>query len=350
MLASPRGDTVPEGEGLVYEPKWDGFRALVFRDGDDIAIQGRGGDDLAYAFPEVVDACRTRLPPEVVLDGELVIANGPWLDFEALGARLRPRSEAGGPSIAALARDTPATYVAFDLLAVGDDILLDEPLSARQARLDQLLGLTGRSLSDNSVVVSPRTTDPAVARSWFDTLESAGLDGVIVKDAAAAYAPGKRTQGKVKHRRTADVVVAGFRPHASDGQVGSLLLGLYDDRGVLHHIGVASGFSAKRRGEMTHALATWTADPADPHPWLQPEDGTRVPGGVNRWSRGRDATWTPVRHGLVAEVAYDQMEGDRLRHVATFLRWRPDRDPASCGYAQLQVPVPGADVRTLLGG
>lgn len=350
MLASPRGDAVPEGEGLVYEPKWDGFRALVFRDGDDIVIQGRGGDDLAYAFPEVVDACREALPREIVLDGELVIAQGPRLDFEALGARIRPRSEAGGPSIAALARDTPATYVAFDLLALGDDVLLDEPLAARQARLDEALGAAGQARSATSVVVSPRTTDPAVARSWFDTLESAGLDGVIVKDAGAPYEPGKRTQGKVKHRRTADVVVAGFRPHASDGQVGSLLLGLYDDRGVLHHIGVASGFSAKRRRELTGELATWVADPEDPHPWLQPEDGTRVPGGVNRWSRGRDATWTPVRPGLVAEVAYDQMEGDRLRHVATFLRWRPDRDPGSCGYAQLQGPVPGADVRTLLGG
>lgn len=343
MLAAPRGNVVPEGDGLVYEPKWDGFRAIVFRDGDDVVIQGRGGDDLAYAFPEIVDACRALLPPAVVLDGELVIVRGSRLDFEALGARIRPRSEAGGSSIAALARDTPATYVAFDILAFGSEDLLDQPLSVRHERLDA--ALLSAALP---IVQSPRTSDPGRARTWFDTLESAGLDGVIVKDGAEPYAPGKRTLGKVKHRRTADVVVAGFRPHKTDGEVGSLLLGLYDDGGRLHHVGVASGFSARRRAELTRELATAVVSPTDPHPWTEPREGTRIPGGVNRWSRGRDGAWTPLRPDLVAEVAYDQMEGERLRHVATFLRWRPDREPGSCTYAQLDRPVGAIDVRELL--
>lgn len=336
--AKGSGERIPEaGPGtLAYEPKWDGFRALIFRDGDAVVIQGRGGDDLAYAFPEMVEAARAFLPARLVLDGELVVVREGRLDFEALGSRLRPRSEAGKPSIARLAASTPAQYVAFDLLALGEESLLSLPFRDRRHRLEEALATAPAPFH-----VTPMTEDPRVARTWFEDFEGGGLDGLIVKPMADPYAPGKRALTKVKHARTLDAVVAGWRAHSSSpDEVGSLLLGLYDDAGLLHHIGVSSGFGAARRREFAATLAPYAVTDGDAHPWVEPTPGTRIPGGVNRWSRGRESGFTPVRPDLVAEVSYDQFEGDRLRHVAAWQRWRPDRSADSCTYAQVARPAP----------
>lgn len=328
---------------LTYEPKWDGFRALLFKDGPDVVIQGRGGDDLAYAFPEIVAASRELLPDRIVLDGELVIVGESELDFEALGRRLRPRAEAAGDSIRRLAEGSPAEYVAFDLLALDGDSLMGEPFEARRCALVDALASTARPFH-----VTPSTDDPVIAAEWFASFEGGGLDGLIVKPLADPYAPGKRTLTKVKHQRTLDAVVAGWRPHSSSPQaVGSLLLGLYDDQQVLHHIGVCSGFSASRRTELAELLAPYETTGNDPHPWLDPLPGTRAPGGVNRWSRGRDSTWMALRPDLVVEVAYDQFEGERLRHIATWQRSRPDRAAGSCTFEQVPRPVP-FDIRAVL--
>ena len=344
MLAAPSRDGIPANdEGLYsYEPKYDGFRALIFRDGDEVVVQGRSGDDLAYAFPEVVAAAES-LPERIVLDGELVVVAGGTLDFEALGSRLRPRSEAGGPSIERLARDVPARYIAFDLLALGDDALLDSPFHERRSALVSTLGDSASGFD-----VTPTTLDTSTARDWFEHFEGGGLDGLIVKPLADPYRPGKRDLLKVKHQRTLDAVVAGWRPHTSSPlQVGSLLLGLYDEDSRLHHIGVCSGFSARRRTELFEELSDFSLAEGDPHPWHSAGEGTRLPGAVNRWSRGRDSSWHPLRPDLVAEVSYDQFEGDRLRHVAGWKRWRPDRDPLSCTYAQVVRPAP-IDIEALL--
>ncbi len=345
MLAAPGGDAIPVGAPgeFAYEPKWDGFRALVFRDGHDVVVQGRSGDDLAYAFPEVVAAAREALPERIVLDGELVIVSGSTLDFEALGARLRPRSEEGKASIRRLSEDTPARYVAFDLLALGDESLLDRPMIERRAALTTNLEALHPSFS-----VTPATEDVALAADWFNRFEGGGLDGLIVKALAAPYAPGKRALRKVKHQRTIDAVVAGWRPHASSPeQVGSLLLGLYDGHERLHHIGVCSGFSARRRAEMYADIAEFTLPDDAPHPWRDAPEGLRIPGAINRWSKGRASDWRALRPELVAEVAYDQFEGDRLRHVASWQRWRPDRTPESCTFDQVARPAP-FDIRTVL--
>ena len=354
MLAAAWTDALPgDAAGIrgqdpsvqySFEPKWDGFRALLFRDGDAVVVQGRSGEDLAYAFPEVVAACREELPERIVIDGELIVISGERLDFEALGARIRPRSEAGGASIAGLAESSPAAFVAFDALALGDVDLLGEPNSARREILVEAMSAAGSRMR-----LTPQTPDPVRAREWFAAFEGAGLDGLIARDPALPYRPGKRVLGKIKHRRTADVVVAGFRRHSSDANPGSLLLGLHDDDARLHHIGVASGFSARRRAELAVELAPYALAEGASHPWIGAPEGTRVPGGVNRWSRGRDSSWTPLRPDLVAEVGYDQMEGDRLRHVASLQRWRPDRDPASCRYGQDEPPPP-LDVRRVLDG
>ncbi|MGI9196172.1 MAG: ATP-dependent DNA ligase [Candidatus Nanopelagicales bacterium] len=321
---------------LAYEPKWDGFRALLFRDGDAVVIQGRGGDDLAYAFPEIVEAARAILPPRIVLDGELIVVQGSRLDFEALGSRLRPRSEAGKPSIARLADALPAQYVAFDLLALEDALLLPLPFRDRRRHLEEALASAHAPFR-----VTPMTEDADVARLWFERFEGGGLDGLIVKPMADPYAPGKRTLTKVKHARSLDAVVAGWRAHSSSpDEVGSILLGLYDDAGRLHHIGVCSGFSAARRREFADLLTPYAVPEGDRHPWIDAEPGTRIPGGSHRWSRGRDSGFHPLLPDLVAEVAYDQFEGDRLRHVASWQRWRPDRSAASCTYDQAARPAP----------
>lgn len=344
MLAAPGGDTVPENPALAFEPKWDGFRALVFRSADRVVLQGRGGEDLAYAFPEVVRAVARDLPSYVVLDGEIVVIRDGALDFSALGTRLRPRSESA--SILRLADSSPATLIAFDVLALGDRLLVDAPYLERRRVLESL------ALRGSDIRLTPMTRDHAEAARWFVDVEGAGLDGLIAKDVEATYKPGKRAMTKIKHRRTLDAVVAGWRPHAKEpDEVGSLLLGLHDDLGRLHHIGAVSGLSASRRRELTDDLRSMRIGDDIDHPW-RPRDGetpddVRRPGGINRWSRGREKPWHALRPERVAEVAYDQFEGalragqgspaglPRLRHLAAWVRWRPDRSPESCTYAQV---------------
>lgn len=356
MLAKPGASVVPDNPHgtLAYEPKWDGFRCIVFRDHDTVILQGRGGDDLGYAFPEVVDLVRTTMPQRVVLDGELVIVQGERLAFEALGQRLRPRSEEGRESMLARARDFPASFIGFDLLALGDTDLIEAAFADRRAALEDVFASVPVDVAPRAgAYLTPQTRDADVARQWFAAVEGAGLDGLIVKDLTDTYHPGARTLVKVKHARTLDAVVAGWRPHSAAGPdgpvVGSLLLGLWEgDR--LHHVGVASSFTARRRIELTEELAEFAVADGQPHPWLDDvREGTRVPGAQHRWAKGRDSAWRPLRPELVAEVGYDQFEGDRLRNVAKFVRWRPDRSPSECGYDQVERSAP-LPVSALLAG
>ncbi len=335
MLAAGGDTEVPFGPGMAYEPKWDGFRALIFRAGNAVVVQGRGGDDLSYAFPEVVASAQADLPDRVVLDGELIIIRDGVLDFPAMGARIRPRSEAGGRAIADMSRDTPATYIAFDVLALGDESFLDRPYAERRR------ALTGLALGSARMRTTPATDDHALATQWFHRFEGGGLDGLIVKDVSAPYSPGKRTLRKVKHQRTLDAVVAGWRGHSKNAdEVGSLLLGLYDGD-TLHHVGVTSGFSARLRAELTDQLGALTLSESADHPWRgETTVAQRRPGAVNRWSRGRSGDWHALPPDQVVEVTYDQFEGDRLRHVARWLRWRPDREPHSCTVEQIPRPEP----------
>ena len=327
--------TTDTSQDWAFEPKWDGFRCLIFRDGADVIVQGRSGDDLAYCFPEIVAACQT-LPDQIILDGELIILEAGRLQFERLGQRIRPRSEAGGWKIAEMQKEFPADFVAFDILQSGRSDLMSSPYSERRARLNQI-ELTP------PLHRSPASESPAEALDWFHRLEGAGLDGVIAKRLADPYQPGKRSMLKFKHVRTADVVVAGWRPHKSPGTqgqavVGSLLLGLYDDSGVLHHVGVASGFSASRREELTGFLAPLTLGSHESHPWLSAHSGDgdqRRPGGQSRWTGKKDLSFHLLRLELVAEVKYDHMEGSRFRHVTRLQRFRPDRTPQSCQFSQL---------------
>jgi ATP-dependent DNA ligase len=333
----------PRG-GYQYEPKWDGFRCVVFRDGDDLLLQSRNGKPLDRYFPELQGPLRTLLPARCVVDGELVVPRGGVLDFDALSERIHPAAS----RVAQLAERTPARFVAFDLLAIDDADLLGRPLRDRRGRLEDVFGDTRPP-----VHLSPATRDAATAVDWFERFEGAGLDGIIAKPLDGSYAPGKRTLLKVKHQRTADVVVGGFRWHKDGAGVGSLMLGLYDDAGHLRHIGVASSFSARRRSELVDELASHR--PADgevlEHPWLDgPGEGGSAasPRAPSRWNSGKDTSWEPLRLELVAEVTYEQLQGDRLRHGARFLRWRPDRDPVSCRYDQLETPVP-AELGELFG-
>jgi ATP-dependent DNA ligase len=325
---------LPHGD-LLYEPKWDGFRCLVFRDGDELFLQSRNGKPLDRYFPELQRPLREQLPDRCVVDGELVVPRDDKLDFDALSERIHPADS----RVVQLAATTPARFVAFDLLALGDDDLTDRALVDRRAALEEAL----REVAP-PVHLSPVTRDAATAADWFERFEGAGLDGVIAKPLAERYAPGKRTLLKVKHQRTADVVVGGFRWHKDGAGVGSLLLGLFDDEGRLRHIGVASSFSAKRRAELIDELAPHRPAEDEPleHPWIEgaTEGATASPRAPSRWNSGKDTSWEPLRLGLVAEVAYEQLTGDRLRHGARFLRWRPDRDPASCRYDQLDEPTP----------
>jgi ATP-dependent DNA ligase len=323
---------LPTGD-LLYEPKWDGFRCLVFRDGDDLLLQSRNRKPLDRYFPELQAPLRGSLPPRVVLDGELVVPRDGSLDFDALSERIHPAAS----RVATLAARTPARYVAFDLLALGEDDLTDRPFAERREQLEVALAGALPPLH-----LSPVTRDPAVATDWFRRFEGAGLDGVIAKPADGCYGPGKRTLWKIKHQRTADVVVGGFRWHKDGEGVGSLLLGLHDDAGRLRHIGVAASFPAARRRTLTEELAPFrpAVGEALDHPWLEGDGATASPRDPSRWNTGRDTSWEPLRIALVAEVAYEQLQGDRLRHGARFLRWRPDRDPSSCRYDQLEVPPP----------
>jgi ATP-dependent DNA ligase len=350
MLAAPLGSTVPDQPGLSFEPKWDGFRCLVFVDHGGVVLQGRGRSksadevvDLAYAFPEVVDAVAAQVPQGTILDGEIVVQHDGRLDFGVLSSRLRPRSEAEGSNIARLAREHPASLLLFDVLWSGRD-LMAEAFADRRAVLESLaVGW------QPPLLLTPSTTDREVATDWFVRYESAGVDGLIVKAVADPYLPGKRAQGKVKHLRTADVVVAGWRAYTKPGPdgepiVGSLLLGLHDDEGRLQYVGGASAFTAKARRELVHLLAPSTCADDEPHPW-RGSTGVRLPGTANRWKK--EQPWVALRPERVAEVEYDQMEGDRFRHGVSFVRWRPDRGAATCGYDQLEVP-PRSSIEDLL--
>jgi ATP-dependent DNA ligase len=352
MLAKATRE-IPDDGTWSFEPKWDGFRAIVFRDGDDVEIGSRNEKPLTRYFPELLDPLRSALPERAVVDGEIVIATERGLDFDLLSQRIHPAAS----RITKLSQEIPATFVGFDLLAEGNDDLRGAPFADRRARLERALGgLTGGP--DARVLLTPVTTDPVRAAEWFEHFEGAGFDGVVVKALVGEYREGERAMLKVKHLRTADVVVAGTRPHKDGNGIGSLLLGLYDGEGVLHHVGVASSFTAARRRELVDELAPYREGALDGHPWRDwseagrsgtaHETAQRKPGAQSRWTGGKDLSWDPLRIELVAEVAYEHLQGDRFRHTARFQRWRPDREPPSCTYSQLDVPVP-AELHDIFG-
>ena len=334
---------LPVGE-FLYEPKWDGFRAIVFRDGDDIEIGSRNEKPLTRYFPELVGSLRANLPERCVVDGEIVIATENGLEFDLLSLRIHPAAS----RIKKLGEETPASFVAFDLLALGADDLRALPFAERRKRLERAM-----MKSKAPVLLTPATRDADEAADWFERFEGAGLDGVVAKPLDGEYREGERTMHKVKHQRTADCAVAGYREHKESG-VGSLLLGLYDDDGVLHHVGVASSFAAPLRQQLLEDVAPYRKNALANHPWAEwageaaGESGQRMPGGPSRWNAGKDLSWEPLRVELVAEVAYEHLQGDRFRHTARFGRWRPDREPASCTYAQLDAPVP-LELREVFG-
>ena len=344
MLAK-LADTIPVGDSWIYEPKWDGFRALIFKDGADLFIQSRDLKPLNRYFPELEEPLRAALPDRCVLDGEIVIATGGVLDFDALLLRIHPAAS----RVAMLAKEAPASFVAWDLLALGDDDLRKRPLEERRKLLEKVLGE-----SRAPVHLTPITTDAAVAQDWFQRFEGAGLDGVIAKPKTLEYLPGKRAMMKIKHARTADCVVAGFRWYkdARGELVGSMLLGLYDREGKLHSVGVASSFKREERAKLTQFFEPYRKDARETHPWKEwaqwQSEQQRMPGATSRWNRGKDLSWEPLRIELVAEVAYDHMQGDRFRHATHFKRWRPDKPPADCRYDQLEVSAP-AELRAIFG-
>jgi ATP-dependent DNA ligase len=336
---------LPEGDEWLFEPKWDGFRAIVFRAGDEVYIQSRDCRPLDRYFPELHDLFRQSLPARAVVDGEIVIAGPRGLDFDALQLRLHPAAS----RVAKLAAATPASFVAFDLLAEGTQDLRPRPQAERRERLEKAMaGAKG------AVHLTPCTRRRELAREWFHRFEGAGLDGVIAKHEAAAYQPGKRVMVKVKHTRTADCVVAGFRwhKHGPGERVGSLLLGLYDAKGALHHVGVTSSFTTAARRQLAQELEPLRKEALARHPWrewAEVMDGAqRMPGGQSRWSQGKDLSWEPLRIERVCEVKYDHLQGDRFRHATTFLRWRPDKRPADCRYDQLEVTAP-AELAQIFG-
>jgi ATP-dependent DNA ligase len=332
MLAKIAEDLPPEG-AFLYEPKWDGFRALVFRQGDDVYLQSRDLRPLNRYFPELEKALAQALPRGCVLDGEIVVVGPKGLDFDALQQRLHPAAS----RVAKLAKETPAAFVAFDLLAAGGRSTMELPQSERRVRLERLLGSAAPP-----VHLTPMTRERAVAEDWLQRFEGAGLDGVIAKPEALPYQPGKRAMYKIKHSRTADCVVAGFRWYRDrEEAVGSLLLGLYDDAGVLHHVGVTSAFTLQTRKDLVEELAPLRKNALENHPWRDwanaNDDSTRMPGAQSRWSAGKDLSWEPLRPERVCEVKYDHLQGDRFRHAAVFVRWRDDKPPQDCRYDQLEV-------------
>ncbi len=351
MLAKSQ-PRIPDGDGWIYEPKWDGFRALVFRDGDQVYLQSRDLKPLDRYFPELIEPLRAVSRPgsRFVLDGEIVIARDGGLDFESLLLRIHPAAS----RVAKLASETPASFVAFDLLAEGDDDLRAAPLSERRAGLERLLGER-----PESVLLTPATTAATVAQEWFDVFEGAGLDGVVAKRHDLRYLAGERAMIKIKHLRTADCVVAGFRWHKNGPgtMIGSLLLGLWNSAGQLQHVGVTSSFTNEKRRELVAFLEPYRVDALTGHPWRDwaeaeasaAAEGRRMPGATSRWNRGKDLSWQPLRPELVCEVAFDHLQGDRFRHASTFLRWRPDRSPDSCRYDQLD-ETPPALLSDLFGG
>lgn len=348
MLAKRVGD-LPAGGTWIFEPKWDGFRALVFRDGDEIEVQSRDEKPLNRYFPEVVETLRQQLPARCVLDGEIVIAKNGGLDFEALQLRLHPAES----RVKLLSKQIPASIVFFDLLAEGDRDLRGEPFQKRRQELEAVL-----SSAAPPVHLTPATRESSVASDWFRRFEGAGLDGVMAKSIAGTYEANKRVMLKVKHERDCDCVVAGFRWYKKSERtaVGSLLLGLFDASGGLQHVGVCASFTSEKRVELVEFLAPYRVDAPVNHPWSQwaeygttnGDAGHRIPGGQSRWSQGKDLSWEPLRPELVVEVAYEHMQGDRFRHLAQFRRWRTDKTPGDCTYAQLEV-VPPLELAEIFG-
>ncbi|MFE6647387.1 ATP-dependent DNA ligase [Nocardioides sp. NPDC057772] len=354
MLAKPGSASILKTlENVQLEPKWDGFRCIVFKDGDEVELASRNTKPLTRYFPEVVEALRKALPEKIVLDGEIFVAIGNRLEFEVLQQRIHPAKS----RIDLLAEETPAAYAAFDLLAVGEESFVEKPLIERRAALEEIFS----TVTSDNVHLCTTTTDPATAQEWFTRFEGAGLDGVMAKPLDAPYSPDKRTMLKIKHSRTADVVVAGYREHKTSTPekplLGSLLLGLYapgeDGQPELQHIGVSASFTAARRAELWQEMQELVV-PIEEHPWGRWQEfltanPDRVPGTQSRWSQGKDLSFTPLRPERVLEVGYDHMEGRRFRHTAQFKRWRPDRDPESCGYEQLEEPV-AYELSEVLGG
>jgi ATP-dependent DNA ligase len=337
MLAK-LADALPTGGGFLYEPKWDGFRAIVFRDDSEVYIQSRDLRPLDRYFPELHQVLLEQLPPGCVVDGEIVIVTPQGLDFDALQLRLHPAAS----RVAKLSKEAPSSFVAFDVLAAGGRDVRGVAQAQRRALLEQTL----EGVAD-PVYLTPMTRDAAVAAEWLQRFEGAGLDGVIAKPDSGLYEPGKRAMIKIKHARTADCVVAGFRWHkeGKNRLIGSLLLGLYDDRGALHHVGVTSAFTMARRRELAIELEPLRQHALEQHPWRDwAEAGgaepTRMPGGQSRWSAGKDLSWEPLRLERVCEVKYDHLQRDRFRHATTFLRWRTDKQPKDCRYDQLEVVAP----------
>jgi ATP-dependent DNA ligase len=349
MLANRVGE-LPTGDGWIFEPKWDGFRTLIFRDGDELFIQSRDEKPLERYFPELVEPLKAQLPERAVVDGEIVIALGNALDFEALQLRLHPAAS----RVKLLAKETPASVVFFDILCAHDRDLRTAPFGERRAMLESLLGDAAAPLH-----LTPATRDRAVAADWFRRFEGAGLDGVIAKPERGVYEPNKRVMLKVKHERECDCVVAGFRWHknAHGTAIGSLLLGLFDDAGNLEHVGVCASFTAAKRRELVEFLAPYRSDALVGHPWRawaesQPNENDAIhrrPGMQSRWSQGKDLSWEPLRPELVAQVAYDHMQGSRFRHTAQFRRWRQDKAPRDCTFAQLEV-VPPHELAAIFAG
>ncbi len=335
MLAKAASE-LPEGEGWLFEPKWDGFRAIVFKDGDRQYIQSRDLKPLDRYFPELEAAFRSNLPERCVVDGEIVIVGKRGLDFDALQMRLHPAAS----RVKKLAGEIPSSFVAFDLLAEGDQDLRARPQVERRQRLEQALARAA-----GSVHLTPCRRERAIAAEWFHRFEGAGLDGVVAKHETTTYQPGKRAMLKIKHARTADCVVAGFRWHKNGpgSLVGSLLLGLFDDAGKLQNVGVTSAFTMAVRQELAQEFEPLRKDALAEHPWrrwAEMMQGQRMPGAQSRWSAGKDLSWEPLRVERVCEVKYDHLQGDRFRHAAIFLRWRDDKRPADCRYDQLEVTAP----------
>jgi ATP-dependent DNA ligase len=336
-------DGLPSDDGWLFEPKWDGFRAIVFRDGDAVFTQSRDLKPLDRYFPELADPLRAALPERCIVDGEVVISRDGALDFESLLLRIHPAAS----RVNMLAAESPASFVAWDLLALGDEDLRAVPQGERRARLETVL-----AEAEPPVHLTPATTDRELAADWFDRFEGAGLDGVVAKRLDAKYQPGKRAMLKIKHQRTADCVVAGFRWHKNGPgtHVGSLLLGLFDDAGSLHHVGITSSFTWDRRAELVKELEPLRENALQGHPWGEwaewaqmgsaDASGKRLPGATSRWNRGKDLSWEPLRAERVVEVAYDHLQGDRFRHATTFKRWRPDRSAETCRYDQLETTPP----------
>ena len=348
-MLSTAANALPNGDGWQFEPKWDGFRTLVFRDGGEILLQSRDEKPMNRYFPELIAPLEAVLPERCVLDGEIVIVGADGLDFEALLLRIHPAAS----RVKALAAQSPASYVAWDLLALGDEDLRETSLADRRARLEKVFAKV-----KPPVHLSPSTRDRELAVDWFHRFEGAGLDGVMAKRLDSPYRAGARTMIKVKHSRTADCVVAGFRWHKSGAgtMVGSLLLGLYDDEGTLHHVGVTAAFTNAMRKQLVDELAPLRKNALEGHPWRDwadaqneaNEKGQRLPGATSRWNRGKDMTWEPLRPERVCEVSYDHMQGTRFRHAAQFVRWRFDKKPEDCRYDQLEV-TPAYELEKVFG-